>query len=66
MEKKNQKKFLDLKIIAFELRTTNSHNREQDTCHWQSLSHETLLRFKISLRDIFFKSSSLRVMEKYD
>ena len=26
VEQKNQKKFLDLKIIAFESGTTNSHN----------------------------------------
>ena len=66
MEEKNQKKFLVLKIIAFESETTNSHNAEQDTCHWQSMFYETPLRFKVSLREIFFKSGSLRVMEKYD
>ena len=31
MEQMNQKKFLVLKIIAFESGTTNSHNPEQDT-----------------------------------
>ena len=66
MEEKNEKKFLVLKIIAFESETTNSHNAEQDTCHWQSMFYETPLRFKVSLREIFFKSGSLRVMEKYD
>ena len=64
MEEKNEKKFLVLKIIAFESETTNSHNAEQDTCHWQSMFYETPLRFKVSLREIFFKSGSLRVMEK--
>ena len=64
MEQQNQKKFLVLKIIAFESETTNSHNAEQDTCHWQSMFYETPLRFKVSLREIFFKSGSLRVMEK--
>ena len=66
MEEKNEKKFLVLKIIAFESETTNSHNAEQDTCHWQSMFYETPLRFKVSLREIFFKSGSLAVMEKYD
>ena len=63
---KNQKKFLVLKIIAFESGSTNSLNLEKDTCHWQSMCYETSLRFIISLRDIFFKSCSLRVVIKYD
>ena len=58
--------FLDLEINSFESGMTNSHNPEQDTCHWQSVFYETSLRFNISLRAIFFKSDSLRVMEKYD
>ena len=58
--------FLLLKIIVFELGTTNSLNLEKDTCHWQSMCYETSLRFNISLREIFFKSGSLRVMKKYD
>ena len=37
MEEKNEKKFLVLKIIAFESEKTNSHNPEQDTCQWQSM-----------------------------
>ena len=65
-KKKNQKKVLVLKIIAFESRNTNSHIPEQDTCHWQSTCYKTHLRFNISLREIFFKSDSLRVMKKYD
>ena len=66
MEQKIVKKLLVLKIFAFESRTTNSHNLEQDNCHWQSMCYETPVRFNISLREIFFKSSSLRVMKKYD
>ena len=66
MEKKNQKKFFVVRLISFESVTTNSHNPEQDTCHWQSMCYETSLRFNISLREIFFKSGSLRVMKKYD
>ena len=66
MEQKNQKKVLVLKIKPFESGTTNSHNPEQDNCHWQSMCYETPLRFNISLREIVFKSGSLRVMKKYD
>ena len=66
MQKTNQKKILDIKIIAFEWGTTNSHNREQDTWHWQSMCYETPLRFNISLREIFSKSGSPIVMKKYD
>ena len=66
MEENNQKKFLVLKIIAFESETANSDNLEQHTCHWQSMCYETPLRFNISLREIFSKSGSPRVMKKYD
>ena len=66
MEQNIQKKFFVLKIIAFESGTKNSKNPEQDASHWQSLCHETTLRFNISLREIFSKSGSLRVMKKYD
>ena len=58
--------FLLLKIIVFELGTTNSLNLEKDTCHWQSMCYETPLRFFISLREIFFKSGFVKVMKKYD
>ena len=64
MRKENQKMFLVLKIIGFESGTTNSLNVEKNTCHWQSMCYETPLRFKISLREIFLKSGSPRVMEK--
>ena len=55
-----------LKIIAFESKSRNSHNPEQDTCHWQSMYYEARLRFNISLREIFSDSGSVRVMRKYD
>ena len=66
MEQKNEKKLLLLKIIAFESGKANSHNPEQDICHWQSMCYETPLRFNISLREIFSKSGSFIVMEKYN
>ena len=66
MEQKNLKGFLVLNINAFGWGTTNSHNLKQDICHWQSMCYETPLRFNISLREIYSKSRSLRVMKKYD
>ena len=60
------KKLLVFKTIAFESGTTNSHNPGQDICHWQSIFHGRALRFNISLREIFSKSGSPRVMKKYD
>ena len=60
------KKLLVLNIIAFELRTRNSHTPEQDNCHSQSMCYKTPRRLNISLREIFFKSGSPRVMKKFD
>ena len=54
------------KIIAFESGKANSHDPEQDISHWQSMLYETNLRFNISLREMFSKSGSPRVMKKYD
>ena len=66
MEQTNLKRILVLKISASESGTTNSHNPEQDNCHWQSMCYGRSLRFNISLRDIFSKSGSPRVTKKYD
>ena len=63
MEQRNEKKFLVLKIIAFEPGSGNSCNPEQDTCHWQSICYQATLRSKMSLREIFSKIGSLRVMK---
>ena len=63
MEEENLKKFFVLKIIAFEPGSTSSHILEQDTCHWQAICCETALRFKISLREVYSKPDSLRVMK---
>ena len=65
MKQKYQKKFLVLKVIAFESGMTNSHNVEEDICHWQSMCYETLVRFNIPLREMFSESGSPRVMKKY-
>ena len=37
MEQKIDKKIFVFMIIAFESAAANSHNREQDTCHRQSM-----------------------------
>ena len=66
MEQTNLKKILILKISAFESGPTNSHNPALDISHWQSVCNETPLRFNISLREIFSKSGSPRLMKKYD
>ena len=66
MEQKNLKKLLVLKIIAFQSGSTDSHNPEQDICHWQPMCYETPLEFNISLREIFPISGSARVMKEYD
>ena len=66
MKQKNRNKLLILKVIAFESGMTNSHNLEQDIFHWQSMCYETPLRFNISLREMFLKSGSPRVVKKYD
>ena len=66
MEQKKEEIFLVLKIIAFKSGTTNSHNPKEDTCHWQSICYETPLQFNISLKEIFSRLGSLRVMKKYD
>ena len=66
MEEENLRKFLALKIIPFESGTTNSQNPEQDICHCQSMCYETPLGFNKSLREIFCKSWSPRMMTIYD
>ena len=66
MEQTNLKRNFVLKISSFESGTANSHNPEQDNCHWQSMCYETPLRFNISLREIISESGSLRVMKNKD
>ena len=66
IKQKNQKQLLVLKIIGFQLGKANSHNPEQDICHWQSSCYETPLRFNILLREQFSRSRSPRVIKKYD
>ena len=58
--------FLVFKIIAFEPWSTNSDNIEEDTWHWQSICYQATVRVIMSLKEIFSKSGSLRVMKKED
>ena len=64
MEQKYQKMFLVVEIIAFEPGSTNSHNPEEDTCHWHTICYQASPRVNISLREIFSKSGFFRVMKK--
>ena len=66
MEKKIGKKFSVLKVIAFASGPKNSKNPKEDTCHWQSICDETHLRFNMSLKKIFSRSPSFRVVKNYD
>ena len=66
MEQKIQNKFSVFQIIAFELGVRNSHNLEQDTCHWQPIIEKTPLRLHLTLGEIFSKSTSLRMMKKLE
>ena len=66
MEQKIEKILLVSKGIVFALGAKNSQNPKEDTCHWQSICYETPLRFNMSLKEIFSRSASLRVMKKFD
>ena len=66
MEQTNPRKVLVLKIIAFESEMANSDNLQQDNCLWQSMCYETAPRFNISLKEIFSKRGSPKVIKKYD
>ena len=63
MEQKNLKIFLVFKIIAFEPRSTNYHNPEQDIRHSESICYQPTLRFNMSLREVYSKPCSLRVIK---
>ena len=62
MEQRNEKKLVVFKIIAFEPGSTNSYNPKHDTCRWQSICYQATLRFKISLKEVYSKRGSLRVI----
>ena len=63
MEQKNPKKLFLFKIIVFEQGSKNSHILEQDTCHWQSICYQATQRFNMSLRVVYSKPGSLRVLK---
>ena len=62
MEQENPRKFFELKIFVSEEGSTDSHILEQDTCHWQSICYQATQIFNMSLRDIYYKPGSLRVI----
>ena len=62
MEKENPKNIFLFKIIVCEQGSANSHILEQDTCHWQSICYQPTRIFNMSLRDIYSKPGSLRVI----
>ena len=66
MEQENPRKFFELKIFVSEQGSTDSHILEQDTCHWQSICYQATQRFNMSLRVVYSKPGSLRVMKKQD
>ena len=59
MEHKIQKMFFVFQIIAFELGVANSRNLERAIC-------QTPVRFYLSLRYTFSKSTSLGMTKKHD
>ena len=54
-----------LKIYAFELVARNSLNSDENTCDRPSTGENTVLRFRISLREIFSNSICLTLIEHY-
>ena len=66
MEQKIEKKLFDFQIIAFELGVANSRNIQQDTGHRQAMCQQIHLRFHLTLRETFSKSTSHRMMKKHD
>ena len=63
MEQTCPKKLFLFKIIVFEQGSTNSYILEQDTCHWQSICYQATQRFNMSLRVVYSKPGSLRVIK---
>ena len=63
LERKLQKKVFVFQIIAFEMAVENFHNLEQDASHRMSMCSETPQRFRLTLRETFSKSTSLRMMK---
>ena len=63
MEQTSPKKLFLFKIIVFEQGSTNSYILEQDTCHWQSICYQATQRFNMSLRIVYSKPGSLRVIK---
>ena len=64
--KKNlEKKFFVSEIIASEDLAINCLCYPENTCHWQSICEQTVLRFCISLREIFSNRIFFTLINKY-
>ena len=63
MEQENPKKFFKFNIFVSEQGSTNSHILKQDTCHWQKICDQATQKFNMSLRDVYSKPGSLRVIK---
>ena len=57
------KSFFLFKVIVFEQGSTNSYFLEQDTYHWQSICYQASQRFNMSLRLVYSKPCSPRVIK---
>ena len=66
MQEKTEKKFSISEIIAYELVSLNSPYEEQDSFHGQPMSYQAAPRLCISIRETFFNSISLAVIDEYD
>ena len=62
-KKKKSENVFAFKDNSIWVGATISLHLEKDTCHWQSMCYETSPRFNISLREIFFKSGSIKVIK---
>ena len=65
MKKKIQKKRFVLEIITAEFVALSCLYQEENTCHRHSVSWETVVRFCISLTEIFSKTIDFPVINKY-
>ena len=59
------KKFFVFHIIAFEYVVLNCCYQEENTCHWQSMCSQTVLRFILSLKETVCNSITFTMIDKY-
>ena len=64
MESKVKKKCFVSEIMAFEIVAVNSAYCCRNTCHWQLIREQTVLRFHIRLKVTFCNSIILELIRK--